>query len=115
MPREVHEHFDADGNLTGSTVITRESAWDEQTRTRVLELAAFEDSLCRCGCGVPMDVAHKEGPFKVDTFTCWADRAMRVKREYDEQQAKKDQLPDGWNWGRHYFVVPVDETEARRG
>ena len=36
----MHEHFDADGNPAGTTVITREPEWDDDARGRALRLAA---------------------------------------------------------------------------
>ena len=46
---EVHEHYDADGNPTGTTVVTR-PGWDEDSRAWALALALREDNECRrCG------------------------------------------------------------------
>lgn len=111
MPREVHEHFDPDGVLTGRTVVTRESEWDDETRDRVLALAAYEDMLCACGCGLPIGEAHTKQPFIVDTVTCHAGRALERKRRDDQKKAEEDELPDGWNDGVHYFVRVLDEDK----
>jgi hypothetical protein len=111
-PTEVHEHFDAAGNLTGTTVITREAEWDDETRGRVLRLAEYERSLCACGCGYPIDVAHDpKAVIGVGSYTCMAQRAVEVKKRQDEAEHKgKDDKPrrDGsrWNDGLHYYAVP---------
>jgi len=48
--REVHEHFDADGNVTGRTVVTVESEWTPEARAWALGLALREHVECRkCG------------------------------------------------------------------
>lgn len=49
VPAERHEHFDAEGNLTGYTVVIRESRIDDADRASLLGLAMFEDQVCRCG------------------------------------------------------------------
>lgn len=48
-PEERHEHYDAEGNLTGYTVVTRESEWGDDDRTRLLALAQYENGLHVCG------------------------------------------------------------------
>lgn len=112
----MHEHFDADGNLTGTTVITRESEWDDETRERVLALAAHEDLICRCGCGLPMSQSHQKSPFLVDTYTCYAGRAVARRKREDEEKAKADpnSFPEGWSDGVHYFVKPHKEDSRAR-
>ena len=47
---EVHEHYDAAGNLTGRTVVTRESDWDADARAWAIGLLMREAAECkRCG------------------------------------------------------------------
>lgn len=111
----MHEHYDAEGKLTGTTVITRESEWDDETRDRVLLLAGYEDTLCRCGCGLPIDVAHAERPFIVDKVICQAGRALEQTRRQDREDAEKAKKPDGWSDGLHYYVQPYEPKEDRRG
>lgn len=48
-PAERHEHYDAAGNFTGSTVVTRESEWDSGERARLLALKLHDRQVCRCG------------------------------------------------------------------
>lgn len=72
----------------------------------MLALAAYEDTLCRCGCGLPAEVAHSKGAFVVDTFTCYAGRAIEAKRRMDRDAAKADKKPEGWADGLHYWVRP---------
>lgn len=46
---ELHEHYDAAGNLTGSTVVTR-PGWSDESRAWALGLATREANECRrCG------------------------------------------------------------------
>ncbi len=48
-PSERHEHFDAAGNPTGWTVVTRESEWDPIERARLLALELHDREVCACG------------------------------------------------------------------
>lgn len=114
MPREVHEHFDSDGKRTGHTIVTRESEWDDETRARVLALAEHDAETCGCGCGLPISVAYKKQPFVVDTFTCFAGRALKQARRQADAKAKTEKRPDGWDDGLHYYVRPVEPEEERR-
>jgi hypothetical protein len=104
----VHEHYDADGVLTGTTVVTREPEWDETSRKRAFDLHAYENGLCRCGCGRPAAESYDPNQvYRVDHFTCRAGRAIEIVRQQEAAQAKRDKLPDDWNYGRHYYAEPV--------
>ncbi len=91
--------------------------WDESARERALELQRYEDSLCKCGCGLPMREAHKAQPFKVDTFTDYAAKAIEAMRRKDRADAErefgKDKVPDGHFDGVHYYAVIPDPSELR--
>ena len=45
---EVHEHYDPDGNLTGTTVVTR-PGWSEEDRAWALALTLRESAQCSRG------------------------------------------------------------------
>lgn len=107
MPIEVHEHFDDNDVRTGYTVITRESAWDDESRARALALAQYESGLCRCGCGLPVEVGQRtDQAFLVDDIVCQAGKALdRVTREAREKHEKD---PAWWD-GRRHYVTPVDD------
>lgn len=105
-PIEVHEHFDNDDQRTGYTVITRESAWNDESRGRALRLAEYEDDLCTCGCNLPREVAHdSQQTFVVDTIRCHARRALTRVQRADDDKHEKDQSP-GWDDGLFYYVRP---------
>lgn len=109
----MHEHYDADGTYTGHTVITRESAWDDETRARALRLTEYEAGICSCGCGQPIDISFDpKRPFKVDFAVCQAGRAMAMVIREEQRKAKAKnggELPEGWDDGRRYYVTPVDK------
>lgn len=113
MPREVHETYahnpddPQNPTLTGYVVVTRESPWDDKTRARALALTEYEDSICPCGCGLPRETAWKKQAFKVDHFVCYAGQAIEVLKDMHREEHKDD----AWFRGRHYFAVPVAETE----
>lgn len=46
---EVHEHYDPDGNLTGTTVVTK-PGWSDENRAWALGLTLREANRCP-GCG----------------------------------------------------------------
>lgn len=124
MPREVHEHYsvdpsnpDAEAVLTGYTVVTRESPWDDTSRERALKLTEYEEGLCTCGCGLPVKVAHdpeqaKKLGFIVHEYTCFAQKAIaQHRRKKDEKNEKSS---PGWDDGLHYFAVPAKPTDHQR-
>lgn len=50
MPEEVHEHYNADGELVGTTRVTRESPWDEEQAALMEALTDAELLICPdCG------------------------------------------------------------------
>jgi hypothetical protein len=115
MPREVHETYELDPDdpenpdkhrRVGFVVITRETPWDEKSQARALALTEYEDSLCRCGCGLPRDIAHKEQPFLVHDFVCYAGRAIEALRAKHRVEHKGN---DAWFDGRQYVAVPADK------
>jgi hypothetical protein len=115
---EVHEHYNAVGIKTGETIVTRESLWDDSARGRALALIAHEDSLCKCGCGLPVVDGHKKQLFKVHEVRCWAGRAIKVHEaavradaEREAKQAKQD-LDPTWNAGTYYYATVHDPSET---
>jgi hypothetical protein len=119
MPAEVHEHFTLDtpgepasGVLTGYTVITRESEWDDETRDRVLGLTEYENGLCGCGCGRPLAESMDNKTFyRVHKVTCYAARAVERIRRHDAAEAEKHEDAEGWDDGVHYYPVPADADD----
>lgn len=94
--------------LTGTTVVTRESPWDETSRQRAMALHAYESGLCKCGCGRPAAESYdSKQVYRVDSFTCTAGRAIEIVRRQEAEQAKKENRPDDWNAGLHYYAEPV--------
>lgn len=82
--------------------------WDDASRERALALQLYENGLCKCGCGRPASEAYDPKQiYKVDSFTCVAGRALAIARKRDEDQAKRDKKPEGWDAGRHYYAEPV--------
>lgn len=87
----MHEHFDAENNLIGTTVVTRESPWDDASRGRALRLDEYEASFCTCGCGQPLAIARDPDQiFMVDELTCYARRALD---EVQEKRQAASQVP----------------------
>lgn len=111
MPKETHEHYDADGKYTGKTIVTRESEWDDYTRSRVMALVAYESQLCpSCksfGTLEPVDEPafpvrwdkYDGRRIEVKKFRCLAcASSSAVQRWWAEEQSKKQgdaKLPAG--------------------
>jgi len=83
---EVVEHYDAAGNLTGRSVITRRSPWTDEDRGWLLALRAEEQETCS-GCGQPLDVCRD--PKTAGTWTPRVDvcqACVVVEAEAQNQQ-----------------------------
>ena len=110
MAEEVHEHYDADGNFTGRTVVTRGSLWDDNSRARAMRLYEHNNAICRCGCGLPYAVSHDpDQPFIVDSEVCYAGRQLAKVRE---DETKKHENDPKWSVGRHHYVYAPSEKEV---
>ena len=110
--REIHEHFDQAGEPAGSTVVWRESMWDDEARDRAIALTMFEDGVCSC-CGLPVEKAYNpEQVFKVDKAVCHARRAIdKIERAEREKHKKAD---EGWDAGHHWYAVAVEDDRVRQ-
>jgi hypothetical protein len=121
-PTERHEHFGADGNLTGWTVVTREPEWDDAERNRLLALAQYEAE-CH-DCGFHWSVLDDPGNVFMPEFkTCpvcrGATRFSRIQDNADkamrEQNKDNPIAPDPAD-GRNLFMrqLSADEAAAMR-
>lgn len=92
-PAETHEHYDAVGNLTGTTVVTHEPEWDDVTRSRAEALTHLEDTTC-ASCQNDLlrssdaDVARL-GVDVDDTVVCWS-CAAKEQHERHLHEVHKD-------------------------
>lgn len=78
VPYERHDHFDADGNQTGYTVVTREPEWDAFELEKMLQLEAFDSEVC-AGCGI-----HPTLDGAIEETVC---ENCRDLAEYDRRRA----------------------------
>lgn len=68
-PSERHDHFDADGNPTGHTIITREPEWDARTRAEAIASVLAEWRRCgRCGTSGLVD---DQEPLQIGGAIAW--------------------------------------------
>lgn len=95
VPTERHEHYDADDNLTGYTVVIRESRIDDSDRAALLGLAMFEAQVCRCGFH-PSLADDKENVFAAESRTCpvCAGYARQERELHERDQAAAKSAPD---------------------
>lgn len=117
MPQEVHEHYalpdgpDGKPVLTGYTVITRETEWDDETRQRALDLAEHENSLCSCGCGRPAAETFRPNQvYAVKTARCAAGRAIDLTRR---QMSEANKENPGWDDGLHFYAEHDEAASAK--
>ena len=122
VPRERHEHFDAEGNLTGFTVVERESEWLESDVRELLELARVEGDSCP-GCGWHHSFTDDQtNVFEPKDHVCPV-CATKTRRErllaHREGEAYKDSPPEAQrpSDGRYstFALLSPEEVERRRG
>jgi hypothetical protein len=111
-PVELHEHYDVDGALTGSTVVTRESEWDDTARARAEALLLVEDTSCN-KCGGDLNRSLQRGPvYDVDTDTvCYSCAALElVEREEGTRHENDKPFPGRQMYmdGRIYTVREIE-------
>lgn len=98
VPSERHEHFDADDNLTGYTVVIRESRINDADVAALLGLAQFEAELTRCGFHASI-AKDTENGFVPETDYCpvcaGLEKWERIQREADAawEKANPDAPP----------------------
>lgn len=126
MPPETHEHYDAAGNLTGTTVVRRGSEWTQRAQSRALSLAAHDSRTCP-SCGnydalVPIDKdrrhvtwdEHDGRVAEVVAYRCiYCASADIVKRDFAEKH--KDHKPLTGHVapgdGRLFAAIPLADEE----
>lgn len=107
----MHEHYDTEGNLTGTTVVTRESMWDEASRGRALRLAEYERSIDKV-TGLPFEAAHTNQPFIVHSDVVnYAQRAIDKQKSLDEEHPERGKADEKWFESRTYYVRTVDPDD----
>lgn len=126
-PTETHTHYDADGNLTGYTVVEREPEWTPTRRARVKALERYDADSCS-GCGLHKSILEnpEENVFVFEDHYCDMCRAEAVHgrvKEAEHQEADKrlgDNPPprairakDGWHTTRRR-ATPDEIRRSRR-
>lgn len=117
-PREVHEHYDADGILTGTTVVTHEPLWDDEDRGRALALDEYEHSICPCGCQQTIaDATDPTRAFVIEDYVCLARRALAKHERAVTDRAEKTKKPEGWADGLNHYISRsfVPDPKQKRG
>ena len=114
MPAEVHEYRNPAGELIGTITVRRESVWDDIARGQALAMALWDEGICSCGCGLPREVAHTSQPMVVDEEVCYAAKAVEMHKRRKREDAKRRDLPEGWDDGVHYFARPLTEEEVAK-
>jgi hypothetical protein len=101
-PSERHDHFDADGNLTGYTIVTRESEFTDSDRDHVAALAEVRANECP-KCGGPLDqTTDAHVAWKVEYDECNRCETVAYTQARDsgdsDSEARKQARPAGRLW-----------------
>lgn len=87
-PTETHDLIYDDEGRHVSTVVTRESEWDDRQRDKMLGLSLYRAGLCH-GCGYPKILHHPRYHFDIELERCpikaALDRFDRIQGEADEK------------------------------
>lgn len=94
--RETHEHYDVDGNLTGTTVVTRESEWDDEQRNHILEWFRYKALTRRCGhhpsTGANKNLGRVVDHGKHECFDC--QMVEKAREDFHRAHASRDEKPE---------------------
>lgn len=116
-PEERHEHHDAEGNLTGFTVVVREPEWDDLERDKLLALAEYEAGVCECGYHESL-TGDRDNFFTFETKTCpvckGSEQHRRMQEEADKRATVEGMPPSAPRPGdgRRTFVRRLSPTEV---
>ena len=119
VPAERHLHYDAEGNLTGWTVVEREPRLNDADRADLIGLARFENEVCRCGYH-PSLANNPDNDFTPETVHCpvcggqaaWdrelheRDKAAEKGEQFTEAQVRAARAPRPAD-GRRTFMRPM--------
>lgn len=90
VPEQRHDHFDANGVLTGYTIVTTEPRVSDDDLVELLALARFDAEVCSCGYH-PSVARDESNYFRPETHKCpvCAGQAQvdRMQRDRDEAHA----------------------------
>jgi hypothetical protein len=78
-----------------------------------MRLYEYDITMCNCGCGLPVSVAHKNDQFFiVDEDICYARRAIEKVRTQKREQAMRAKKGDGWDAGLKLHARAVTREQA---
>lgn len=118
-PTERHDHYNADGEHTGYTVITREPEWDDHSRDELLALGRYELGVHSCGYHESL-TRNPTNVFMPTEETCpvckGRDAFSRIQHDRDQKAEKalgddprKSRASDGRT--TYMRLLPPDEAE----
>lgn len=119
VAEERHEHFDPDDNLTGYTIVTRESRLDDSDLVSMLALAQFEAEVCSCGFH-PLIARDKSNYFTPESQVCpvCAGQAQSDRMQHDRDKGHESDPPSAPrpSDGRKMFMrlLTPEQVEAER-
>lgn len=116
MPWERHDHFDADGNPTGYTIVSRESEWDDAQRERMQALVEYERGV-HATCGLHDSIAKTDPYIALEDDVCPLCRAIelelrvRANREHEADEKAGPTNPHQGD-GRSTYVRLVSPADS---
>ena len=123
-PEKRHEHYDAAGNLTGYTLVTRDAEFEDGDLERLLALRRYQAEVCDCGIH-ESQTADKSNVFTFDKRTCPVCKGLAQYQRIlaAEDRSAEDQVKDAPpatprpSDGRRLYVrqlSPVEVAERRQ-
>lgn len=90
VPAERREHYDADDQLTGYTIVIREPEWTDDDRRQMRELEVYEAGLHKCGYHVDL-LKDKTNIFMPEEWKCPVCAGMAERGRMLSQRDKQAQ------------------------
>lgn len=110
---ERHDHYDAGGVFTGHTIVTRDPAWDEESRQAAWDEWQMQmESCAQCG-GPRSECESPDGDWYPHTQRCWKKAAAEVaERQWAAAHEQEKPGQDGYkdSDGAFVTVLPYDST-----
>ena len=107
---ERHDHFDAEGNRTGHTIVTREAEWDDDSRQAAYADWQIDADRCPQCKGPRSDCENPDAEWYPNTYTCWKTVAQRMANHTWEEFHKGAKSVNGVHPsdGRFIYLTKTD-------
>lgn len=111
---ETHTHYDAEGNTTGVTVVTREPEWDDEQRSLALARIDYQNGIHGpCGTHLAKALDHTvQRVVEQERFVCLDCEAIEQTR--DRYHKRKGHTDTRCDCNKYVFYVSRREPIKSR-